>query len=342
MRFFILFVLLALTPQSPDSFPPLGLIDFYGLRTVSEAQVRQALGIHEGEPVDVNKIEEIQKSAEQRIAAIPGVKAAFLNFGCCTEDRKATLYVGIQENTTSCMSFDRAPTGQVRLTDDVVGAGSEFETAFVRAIEAGDSVEDDSEGHALNHNSQVRAIQERFIRLVETHLANLKDVLRDSSDPDQRALAAQVLAYAKDKQSVVPDFVSAMHDPASNVRNSAARALVVFSRDRPKPPALKIQVPSQPFIEMLNSCIWTDRNKSSLALAELTDSRDPALLAEIRKDALPSLIEMSHWKLKGHAEPSLVMLGRIGGLSEEQIQKDLDAGDRQALISAAGNANPTK
>jgi hypothetical protein len=115
LRFFILFVLLSLTPQSPDSFPPLGLIDFYGPRAVSEARVRQALGIHEGEPMDVNKIEEIQNSAEQRIAAIPEVRAAFLNFGCCTEDRKATLYVGIQENTTSCMSFDRPQQGRCGL-----------------------------------------------------------------------------------------------------------------------------------------------------------------------------------------------------------------------------------
>jgi hypothetical protein len=46
----------------------------------------------------------------------------------------------------------------------------------------------------------------------------------------------------------------------------------------------------------LNPIEWTDRNKSSLALEMLTESRDPALIADLRARALPSLIEMARWK----------------------------------------------
>jgi HEAT repeats len=339
MRLLALFALLFVFPQYHDAFPPLGLIDFYGLHKVSEVQVRQALGIHEGDSIDITQIEKLQRESEQRISAIPGVKAAFLNFGCCTDDRKSTLYVGIQEVGTSCMTFHPVPKGKVRLTEDVIRAGSEFETALTKAIESGDSAEDDSQGQALNHNPEVRAIQLRFPVLAQEHLANLKDVLRNSDDADQRALAAQVLAYVKEKQSVVPVLTAAIHDSSSNVRNTAARALMVFARYSQKAPAPKIRVSPQPFIEMLNSCIWTDRNKSSLALAELTNSRDPALLAEIRKQALPSLIEMARWKLPGHAAPSLVMLGRIGGLSELQIQKDLETSRQELILAAAKKAS---
>ena len=334
----LLILLLSLAPQSPESYPPLGVIDFYGLHTVSEAQVRQVLGFHEGDAIDLAQLEKEKREAERRITTIPGVKAVFLEFVCCTNDQKSMLYVGIEETNSACSVFQPAPQGNVRLTSDVIRAGSDFEAAIGEAVEKGDAAEDDSQGHALNHNPEVRSVQVRFIILAEAHLANLEDVLRDSYDADQRALAAQVLGYVKDKQSVVPNLLAAMHDPSSGVRNNASRALLVFARFSPTLAAGRIQVSPQPFIEMLNSCIWTDRNKSSFALAELTQQRDAALLAEIRKEALPSLMEMARWKLMGYARPSLMILGRIGGLSDEQIEKDLEAGNREAIIAAGRKA----
>jgi hypothetical protein len=86
---------------------------------------------------------------------------------------------------------------------------------------------------------------------------------------------------------------------------------------------------------MLNSCIWSDRNKSSGALAQLTEKRDFALLAEIRNEALPSLLEMASWKHFGHAVYALMILGRIGGLTDDEIQKNLDQGNRESIVAAA-------
>jgi hypothetical protein len=78
-----------------------------------------------------------------------------------------------------------------------------------------------------------------------------------------------------------------MHDPDSGVRNNAARALLVFTYLAPKPPRQKIKVPTRPFVELLNSCIWTDRNKSSAALGELTEQRDPVLLKDLQETQCP-------------------------------------------------------
>lgn len=77
MRDWALLLLFLLFSQSPEQFPPLGVIDFYGLHTVSEAQIRQALGWREGDTVDINQLEKLQRAAEQRIAAIPGVRQLF-------------------------------------------------------------------------------------------------------------------------------------------------------------------------------------------------------------------------------------------------------------------------
>jgi HEAT repeat protein len=158
-------------------------------------------------------------------------------------------------------------------------------------------------------------------------------VLHNSADANQRELAAEVIGYGAEKQAVVPDLVEAMRDPDAGVRNNAMRALWVIARYAQQHPEQQIKVPGQPFIDMLNSIEWTDRNKSSLALAELTQTRDPILLDELRKQALPSLIEMARWKAPGHAQPAFFILGRLDGLTDKEIGNDWDH-DREAVISA--------
>src|SRR5262249_24445663 len=140
----------------------------------------------------------------------------------------------------------------------------------------------------------------------------LRDVLRHSADAEQRALAAQVVAYAANKQAVVKDLVEAMRDPAEEVRNNAMRALAVMAGSARQTAKQQIRIPARPFSEMLNSIEWTDRNKSSFALLRLTDKRDPAVLAELCQKALPSLIEMAHWKSSSHANAPFFLLGRVG------------------------------
>jgi len=334
MRYLLAF-LLFLSPQSSNAFPPLGIIDFYGLHTVPEARLREVLPYHMGDSIQIDQFKSQKHAVEQKLASIPGVDGAFLALVCCTQDRKSILYVGVEEADTPCEKFQPAPTGSVRLSEDVVTAGNDFEVAFRESILKGNFGEDDSQGHALDLDPDVRAIQLRFIALGGAHLANLKDVLHNSSDAPQRALAAQVLGYVRDKQSIVPDLVAAMRDPDPDVRNNSTRALLVFAEFSPKPPVQKIKISPQPFIKMLNSCIWSDRNKSSGALAKLTEKRDPALLSEISNQALPSLLEMASWKNLGHALYSLRILGRIGGLTDDEIQKNLDQGNRESVIAAA-------
>jgi hypothetical protein len=342
MRFIAALLFVFLTTQTSNSFPPLGIIDFYGLRTVSEAQVLQALPYHLGDTINVDQFKSQKHAAEQKLASIPGVVEAHLTLVCCNLDnpneRKSILYVGIAENGSRCPEFQPVPAGSVRLTSDVLTAGDDYEVAFQKAIQSGDFAEDDSQGYALDDNPGVRAVQLQFPRLAEVHLANLKDVLHNSSDSHQRAIAAQVLGYVKDKQAIVPDLVAAMRDPEADVRNNASRALLVFAEFSPKPPASKINVPPEPFIQMLNSCIWSDRNKSAGALAQLSEKRDPVLMAALRKQALPALIEMANWKSSGHALSSLRILGRIGGLSDDTIQSKLAQGDRASIIAAAKEA----
>jgi len=66
-------------------------------------------------------------------------------------------------------------------------------------------------------------------------------------------------------------------------------------------------------------------------LVALTEKRDAAVLSRLRQRSLQSLIDMARWKT-GHAFAPFFVLGRIGSLSEEEIQKSWDSGNRQLLI----------
>ncbi len=150
-------------------------------------------------------------------------------------------------------------------------------------------------------DSAARTIQLSFIPLAEKHLDTLRKVLRTSSDADHRAFAAEVLAYAPNKQSVVPDLVYAMRDRSADVRNNATRALALIAMYGQQHPEAKITVPFEPFIDLLNSLAWTDRNKASLALMAVTESRNPALLAALKTRAFDSLVDIAQWTNPGHA-----------------------------------------
>jgi hypothetical protein len=68
---------------------------------------------------------------------------------------------------------------------------------------------------------------------------------------------------------------------------------------------------TNPFIRLLYSPVWSDLNKMSFALMELSANRDPVLLASIREQALGSLVEMARWKSIVHAIPAVTILGRM-------------------------------
>jgi len=325
----LIFLALLLPASQDPQFPPIGIIDFYGLHNISERQVKEALQIKEGDPSSVET-----KEAERRLESLPGVAVARISLVCC-DAGKSILYIGIREKGAPSLQFRPAPQGKVRLPQDVAQAEDDLQKAWSDAILKGNSGEDDSRGHALANNPSARALQERFVTLAARDLKLLRDVLRDSADAGHRALAAQVIAYTANKQAIVNDLIEAMRDPAEGVRNNATRALAVMAGATRQTTGQPIKIPVRPFIEMLNSIEWTDRNKSSWALLRLTEKRDPAILSEIRQKALPSLIEMARWKSSGHASASFFLLGRVAGLPEDEITAAWERGDRASFTETA-------
>lgn len=328
---FLLFFLAA-PLLAQQSLPAVGSIDVYGLRRVTESAVRRAVGIAPGDPLP----DSASKAAILgRLRAIPGVQDAQLFAVCCETSGRTMLFVGIAEPGAPRPTFRAAPTGSVRLPAEIMARDSVFGVRLLEAVRAGRNAEADSGGHEFFTDSALNAIQHEYLAFAATRIPLLRRVLANSASAPERVLAAELLDYAPDVATVIPDLLAAMRDPVSDVRNAAMRALWAIAAYGQKEPALGIRVPATPFIDALWSLYWTDRNKSSIALWQLTVSRDSKLLADLRSHALRPLIDIARWTDPGHAIPGLVLLGRIEGRSDQEIFAAMQRGDRTAILEQA-------
>lgn len=315
--------------------PQIGTIDFYGARKTSEATLRKALRVREGEPLPQPKAD-----AEERLEGVPGVVRAHLEATCC-EDGKAILYVGIEEKGAAHFDYRQPPTQELSLPAEIIAAYAKFLGFVEEAGRRGIIAEDLTNGHSLMAYPPARALQEQFISLAKDHLPEIQKVLRESVSEENRAMAAYVIGYSHRKTEVVKDLLFALQDPDDTVRGNAIRSLAAFAVLARLQPDSGLKISPTWFIEMLNSIFWTDRNNAAVSLVTLTDSRDPATLSQLRERALPSLIEMARWKHLAHALPAYILLGRVEGIPEKELQEAWSKGERESVINRV-TAGPSK
>src|SRR5947208_633716 len=93
LRLFVSLLIMAAVATAQQPSPPkVGLIEVYGVRKVSDARVRKALGLTEGSPLPPSK-----GSLEEKIEEISGITQARLEAVCCDDSGHAILYVGVEE-----------------------------------------------------------------------------------------------------------------------------------------------------------------------------------------------------------------------------------------------------
>ena len=319
-------------PASKDvsaSAPVVDILDFFGLGKIPEARIRKVLGFKEGDPFPSSK-----GDIEERLDAQPDVVESHLEAVCCDAGR-TVLYVGIEEKGAIHFDLREPPEGDVELPKEILSVYRDFLDAYALAARRNALAEDLTHGHSLMIDPLAREIQLKFPYVAKEKLRLLHDVLRNSSDDEQRAAAAYVMTYAPDKHLIVDDLQFALRDADPAVRGNGVRgltALAVYARLNPD---LGIRIEPTWFIEMLNSVSWSDRDHALRALQILTDTRDASTMSQLRERALPALLEMSRWKTLAHALPAFVLTGRLAGLTDQQIQDAWTSGDREAVLAAA-------
>jgi hypothetical protein len=301
---------------APGQVPRVGTIDFYGLRKISLAKLRQDLGIQPGDPLPPSKA-----NVEERLTTIDGVVLARLEAVCC-EAKDAILFVGIQERGAAHFEAREAPGSEAVLPEEMTTAYRAFLDGLQEAV-VGNPVDPGFVG-----------LEERLAALVKTHLKQLRDVLRTSADAGQRAIAAHAIVVSPDKPAAAQDLQYALQDPDEDVRRNALNSLSTLAAYALKHPDSEIRIaPTWP-VEMLNSIVWSDRTGAVNLLLTLSEKREPGVLDLIRQRAAPQLIEMARWNSLTHALPAYILLGRVAGLSENEIQGSWSRGEREAHIAA--------
>src|SRR5687768_7929588 len=131
---------LALTASvSPDT---LHSVDLYGLRSVSEASVRAAVGLRGGDPVPAST-----DAIRARVRALQGVAEVEISKVCCSETGRTILYVGIRETGTPPLAYAASPSGSALLPAEIFQTEARYSSALQSAVTRGVAAEDRSQGY---------------------------------------------------------------------------------------------------------------------------------------------------------------------------------------------------
>ncbi len=269
---------------------------------------------------------------EDRIEEIPGVTQARLEAVCCDQNHKAILYVGIEEKGAPHFNYRPPPSGEVQLPAQIAPIYARFLGAVAAAGQKGPVSEDLTRGHSFMSDPRVRALQEAFVDIATTYPTELRNVLREGANEEQRAMAAYIIGYAPNKMRVVNDLQYALQDPDDTVRNNAMRSLAAFAVLKQKDPTVEMKIEPIWLVALLNSLVWGDRHTAAVTLVTITENRDADTLSLIKERAMPALAEMAAWKTLAHALPAYILMGRAGGLKEAELQEAWSKGQRMAII----------
>ena len=285
--------------------PRIGIIDYYGAKTVSTEKLRHTLKVAEGDPLPPSKAD-----LEETLVNLKGITRANVEAVCC-DAGKAIFYIGVEERGRPHLDIREEPKNLNLLMPDDVAA------VYNKLL---DLVADPS------------AVEAQLPDVAENHQAILRQILREGADPEDRRAAATVLGYGPRAQSIIEDLQLGLRDPDQEVRAAAFKSLAPLAIYARKHPEAEIRVLTTWFVEMLNSVSWKDRVSAMKLLVELTDERDEKLMRHLKERGVPALVEMSLWKHLPHALPAYILLGRIADLSEQEIRDSWSANQREEMV----------
>lgn len=336
MKVLILFAILTATAAafSQEQSFTIGAIDFYGHGSSDVDRLRAALPFREGEKVSPQPKEKLVAEVTQAIKRATGRDVIDVAPACCDDRGRLLIYIGLRDVSARQINYNIAPHGSTRLSPTAMKIYRDADEALSNAITKGVSGEDDSQGYALSIDPAARAKQLALHEYAARNSTLVRRVLASARDVEQRQVAAEILGYAGRSSEQIRALIRASHDVDSGVRNNAIRALVVLAKSSSEASAI---IPGGCFIDLLNSGVWTDRNKSVALLDVLTKGRDAQLLACLREQALTSLIEMARWSYSGHAYTARLILGRIAGIDEKTLTAMVARQEIEPIIKVVTN-----
>jgi len=323
----ILFVGSAVAQEKPLI---VGAIEFFGYSHLDLDRIKAALPLREGEALAIQDFPATREKINQSVKRETDHDTTSIAFTCCDNHGNLTIFVGLPGASTRPAKYNTTPKGCARLPRSILDI---YERAMDLNVEAAQKQpgEDRSRGYGLSAYIPMRQVQLSLQRWALGNASLIRHVLRSAADSRERQAAAYALGYAQQSKTQISALVNASHDVDDTVRNNAVRALAVLASSSDR---VSAWIPAQDFARMLNSGVWEDRNKAGALLNVLSSHRSPELLHILRAEALESLLEMAHWRNRGHAADARMILGRIAGIEERRLEQLAEAGDVDTIVKA--------
>ena len=328
----IIFTLLVVAGAAAAQIPQVRDINVYGQGKLPVERILTAAKVQAGQPLPASK-----GDIEDRVMQIPGVVEARVEAVCC-EGPSIVLFVGIEQREGPHVALRSEPNGDKSLPAGIV----EGYRDYLKAVEGGGRGEKGGPYRLLLPGVGPAELEQELMPLTDQHLAEIRDVLRNSAETPERAIAATVISYSSKPPTVIDDLQYALQDPDEAVRGNAIRSLNRLALLGARNWKLGIRISPTWLIELLNSLTLSDRLLATSALLTLTDSRDRNILDQIRDRGLPALVEMARWDTLNYALPPFLLVGRIAGLKDEEIESRWSKGERQPVIDQALNSVPKR
>lgn len=318
--------------QAVGEIPAIGQINFFGYGGIDLQPIEAALPIQVGAVLKIEALESTQGLIEQRIRNVIGHGPTNIDFVCCDENHHLLVFIGLGGTTSHKPSYHPIPKGTDSLQPAALRLYQDLD-ALMLATKGGSVAEDDSKGYALAADPALRKIQTAMRAYALDRAPEFERVLKNASDTQQRLVSAALLGYSQRSSSQVQGLADAVLDPEPEVRNNAVRSLMVLASVK-QTDLRKLSV--EPVEALLLSGVWSDRNKASLLLDQLTASPDPAMLRELHTTSLDAIIEGASWRGDpGHAGAFVILLGRIAKVPEERLFPTPDADAIADMIKQA-------
>jgi hypothetical protein len=328
MKYLFLFIviLLASNTAAQDKSKLIGEIEFFGYAGVDLNKVKAALPIHEKDDFSLESFSAQAEALREAIKQAAGRAPTDLGSTCCDDQGNWIVFIGLSGRTPQ---YNHPSGSRTRLPKNIVALYERFIKVNMEEVQKGAAAEDHSKGYALSVSGPLRSIQLEMRAYALNRTALLQAVLEGSADDEQRIVAAELLGYARRSRAQISSLVKANRDSNGTVRNNATRALLVLVDSNIKVAA---QIPVADFVVLLLSGTWTDINKASGLLFNITRYRDAKVLAQLRtREVLNRLIEMARWRV-GHGNAARYILGRLAAIDEEKLVQLVTAGQIEEII----------
>ncbi len=308
----------------------IGSIELFGQSGLETAHFLKNLSVHPGDSYRWKNMAAVMQVIDEDVRREYGKPATDVAPVGFDENGAMIIFIGLPGPTVRKLLPRPWPHGSAKLDSEGLALYKSFGDTLLPALQRGGGREDDSQGYALFSDPELRAIQMRMRTYALAHDALIRKVLDTSTEALHRQAAAELLGYARHSKAQMDCLMRATADPDDTVRNNAVRAIGVLVKSDAK---IAKSLPPTRFIAMVCSGTWTDRNKGSMVLQELSKWRKPLVLSEIRRTALPSLIEMARWR-SGHSNDPRAILGRVAGIEEKPLQQMIERRDLAGILRA--------